>query len=349
MPPAGEVRFLDVIRRPELLLARANQPCLVRLDLGAHSDEEVPRALLERGFDDAQRLGGDCISPAALAALPPARGRILHPRQKHLGFLRVLDELQAVFAARDRWILLNPVDDVKALFDKRVTSRRYAALGIAVPEPLDVDGVRDGAGLVARMDEAGLDALFVKLAAGSTGECMALVRVGRRGPELLTTIERAADGWYNTRRLQRVRDARGFDEVVAWLLGEGSQVERAVDKAHLDGRWFDCRKVVVDGAVLLTVVRQSRLPITNLHLGGQRGDLDAFDRLVPAALREAADESCRRVFAAHRSLQLGIDVLFEAGSLRPMVIEANAFGDHLVKEGLRIYRAQIRAAQRRYA
>ena len=137
------------------------------------------------------------------------------------------------------------------------------------------------------------------------------------------------------------------EEIVAFLLREGSQVEEEVPKARLDGAFFDCRVLVVAGAPAFLVVRQNRHPITNLHLLGWRGDRQAFERLVPPQVRAVALESCTRAFAAHGCLHVGVDVLFEENLAGHRVIEANAFGDllpNLSRDGLSVYEWEIRAA-----
>lgn len=57
------------------------------------------------------------------------------------------------------------------------------------------------------------------------------------------------------------------------LAPDGLHVERWLPKATLGGRVFDLRVVVVHGEPTHAVVRTSLSPMTNLHLGGARGDL----------------------------------------------------------------------------
>jgi hypothetical protein len=153
---------------------------------------------------------------------------------------------------------------------------------------------------------------------------------------------------YNTRKIRRYESARDIDEVLSFLLLEGSHVEVRVPKASLDGALFDCRVLVVAGEPAFTVVRQSNREITNLHLGGWRGDLATYERDVPRAAREAMLESARRVSAAHDCFHVGVDVMFEEGFGGHRVLEANAFGDlfpGLTRDGLSVYEWEIRAAE----
>ncbi|RKH09263.1 hypothetical protein D7X74_29905 [Corallococcus sp. CA047B] len=349
LPPAHVVAWETVAREPDVLLELPDSERIVRID-AAGEDAEVERAFLKRGHADALTLGCDVVTPEQVDALPPEHGRVLCPRQHHLGLLRVLGDLTERFALRPTWRVLSKPPAIAELFDKRITSRRYAALGIPVPPFLDgiatPEALRDG------MREAGWREAFVKLSCGSSASCLALYRPGRSAGSagsLLTSLHRGATGWFNSLKVRRTSDAGEVDAVLSFLLREGSQVEQALPKARLGGDVFDCRILTVRGEPAFTVVRQSRHPITNLHLGGYRGDLEEFHAAVPAREWEAALESCRAVARAHDCLHVGIDLMFEEFFHGPRVLEANAFGDllpGLTRDGLSVYGWEIREALR---
>ncbi len=95
------------------------------------------------------------------------------------------------------------------------------------------------------------------------------------------------------------------------------------------------------------MVRLGRTVITNLHAGGQRGDLGA----LAAKLGDGAIAGARRTAAAAaavfpRSLMTGADVLLDPEG-RATVLEVNAFGDLLpgaLDRGEDTYQAQLTAA-----
>jgi len=317
------------------LAASADRPLLVRLE-SVGEDAQVERMLLERG---AGALPNDArcerYSPAELARRPVRHGELLAPRQHHAGLLAYFDALAAVFATRPSWRVLNPIDDLRVLFDKRESSRVYARAGIPVPEQLPgLEAIETGDQLRAAMLEARWPAVYVKLSSGSSASGLALYRhvPGRPAHErdmILTTVARTDDGRFNCLRLQALRERDAVDELLAWLLGEGAQIERAIVKARLDRRTFDLRVLVIAGQPNFCVVRQSSHPITNLHLGGSRGELEALRDLIEPAAWDQAMASCTRVFACHRCLHVGVDLLFEPNLRRHRIIEANAFGDLL--------------------
>jgi hypothetical protein len=309
-------------------------------------DEAVERLLLERGHADA--LGSGCTTIGA----DELRGRggvrfceILAPRQHQLGFRRYLDQLAATFAARPSWRILQSPRSVAELFDKRLTSRRYAGLGIPVPEFLD--DIATPEQLRARMHARRWPAVFVKLASGSSASCVALYQRQGKRERVLTTVHSRPDGRFNSLRLQQLHERAAIDDLLGFLLDEGSQVERAITKARLGAQMFDLRVLVIADEPVFVVARASPHPMTNLHLGGIRADLDEVRARVPASAWASAMQSAREVFAAHECLHVGVDLLFEADMFGHRVIEANAFGDllpGLEREGLSVYAWEIAAA-----
>lgn len=335
----------ELLAEHERLLEIPDEPLLVRMD-ATGEDEAVERLLLERGYDDARGSGCTTIDPEQLRARGGVRfGEILAPRQHQLGFRRYLDQLEASFAERPSWRILQSPRSVAELFDKRVTSRRYASLGIPVPEFLD--GIETPEQLREQMTKRRWPAVFVKLACGSSASCVALYQQAGPRERILTTVHSRPDGRFNSLRLQQLTERAAIDDLLGFLLDEGSQVERAIAKARLGSRVFDLRVLVIAGEPMFVVPRASPHPITNLHLGGIRADLDEVRGRVRASAWASAMQSAREVFAAHECLHVGVDVLFEADLVGHRVIEANAFGDllpGLEHEGRSVYAWEIAAA-----
>ena len=120
-------------------------------------------------------------------------------------------------------------------------------------------------------------------------------------------------------------------------------------KAKLNNAYMDLRILIINGEPCFTLVRQNTHPITNLHLGGTRGDLQQFLQRVDVGEWKKVLRTCRKIFAAHDSFQIGVDIMFEPGFTTHRVIEANAFGDllpNLRKKGLSVYAYQINEATR---
>ena len=58
-------------------------------------------------------------------------------------------------------------------------------------------------------------------------------------------------------------------------------MQQGIPHAQLDGQNADLRVVCVGGRVVATIFRLSPHPITNLHLGGRRGDWHRCREAIP--------------------------------------------------------------------
>ena len=340
--PAEVIPWIELLRDPERLARESDAPAWLRVD-SFGEDFEVERELLRLGFDDARRDPRlATIAPAEIDRLAPSRGRILCPRQAHLGFLRALRTIEETLARRPAWTPLAQPASIAELVDKRATSRRYEALGVPVPRRIEAGATPES--LRGAMEAAGAREVFVKLSCGSSASCLAIYD----GRALTTTMEVASDGWFNSLRVRRYREPARVDELLRFLLAEGSQVEESVPKPRLGREYVDCRVLVIAGVPAFVVVRRNKLPITNLHLGGGRGDVEELRAACGDAAWEAAMKSCAVAAGAHRCLHVGVDLLFERGWRGHRVLEGNAFGDllpNLTRDGLDVWEWQIRVVE----
>lgn len=319
----------------------------------------VERELIALGagvVDDEDPLATR-VDREAARRLPEDRGRILHPRQWLLGFGVALERVaSAIEAARPRVVTSAPAD-VACMFDKRRCHARLLAAGVPVPASLGV--IRGWDELRARMDERRCSRVFVKLAGSSSGS--GVVAFEARGARVVARTTVLLDGaqdevrLYNEKRVRRTTDPAEVRAIVEALLREGAQVEAWFPKAGLGGRTFDLRVVVIAGRPRHVVVRTSRGPLTNLHIGGdnRRGDVDAVrERLGPDGWDRVLDAAARAAACFPRTLLAGVDVAVHASFRRVAVLEVNAFGDLLpgaLHEGQDTYAAQVQAVLRRLA
>ncbi|MBA9043700.1 MULTISPECIES: STM4014 family protein [Streptomyces] len=249
-------------------------------------------------------------------------------------------------------------EEVAVMFDKRRCHARLAAAGVPLPPALS--GPFDGwDGLRRQLKEARFSRAFVKAAHGSSASgVLALSIAGPGRVKATTSVERTEDGrLYNSLRVRDYTSEREVAALVDALVPDGVHVERWLPKAMSGGRAADLRVVVVAGRATHAVVRTSRHPMTNLHLGGARGDLDA----VRTAIRAAGGDFAEVLEVAERAagcfpgtLCVGVDILPATGWRRFTVGEVNAFGDLLPRltglpgsgaEHLDTYAAQVAAAR----
>ncbi|MFF0203980.1 STM4014 family protein [Streptomyces sp. NPDC005017] len=264
-------------------------------------------------------------------------------------------------------IRLDDPDELAVLFDKRLCHGVLSAAGVPVPySPTSGPSgapVRGWDDVRALMREHRMPRLFVKLAHGSSGSGVLAVESAASGRIRATTSVELTDGGalFNSLKVRRYDRERDIAAVVDALAPDGLHLERWLPKASQGGRAADLRVLVVDGRATHAVVRTSSSPMTNLHLGGSRGDLALARRSFEEAGARWADvlEVCERAAACFpRTLCVGVDLLPATGWRRAAVAEVNAFGDLLPRltglpgsgaEGLDTYAAQLAALVRRRA
>ncbi|MFF0287102.1 STM4014 family protein [Streptomyces sp. NPDC005262] len=313
----------------------------VRMD-SPGEDAEVERLL--RAVDDPTRVEGTALW--------------------YTRFTAAVREVARVAAAAGAELLDDP-GDVAVLFDKRLC---HGVLdGAAVPVPASATSgagapaVRGWEDVRALMAGHGMPRAFVKLAHGSSASGVLAVETAGPGRVRATTsVERDTAGrLFNSLRVRRCTTEREVAAIVDALAPDGLHIERWLPKASQHGRSADLRVVVVAGRATHAVVRTSRSPMTNLHLGGERGSLDEVRVAVRAAGGSWAEvlAVCERAAACFpETLCVAVDLLPATGWRRFAVGEVNAFGDLLPRltglpgsgaEGLDTYAAQVAAVLNR--
>ncbi|TDC72636.1 STM4014 family protein [Streptomyces hainanensis] len=276
---------------------------IVRLDSPGENGE-VDRLL--RGVDDPTRVEGSATWYARfLAAAGSLRGGVR----------------------------LDDPAELAVLFDKRLCHARLAAAGVPVPPSPTSGGalpVRGWADVRAALREHAMPRVFVKPAHGSSGSGILAVETAAHRIAATTSVEVAAGGrLHNSLRVRRLTDEREIAGIVDTLAPDGLHVERWLPKAAVAGRSADLRVLVVAGRATHAVVRTSRHPMTNLHLGGARGDLAAVVAAAGDRWAEALDVCERAAACFPGTLCVGVDLLPAIGWRRFAVGEVNAFGDLL--------------------
>ncbi len=328
---------------------------LVRVD---SPGEDAEADALLRGSGDPARAGGGAAWYAS--------------------FVRGLDRVHQAAWRAPGAELIGDVGEIAVMFDKRRCHALLSAAGVAVPRALP-GPVRSYAELRERMAEAGWARVFVKPAHGSSASgVVALHATGTRARATTSAVPAfprdspapaapavtdgrtvpagprgAESALRNSLRVRTYEGERDVAAIVDALAPDGLHVERWFPKASIGGRVIDLRVVVVAGTPTHTVVRASRTPMTNLHLGGVRGDLEAVrEALGPRGWQRALDVCAQAAACFPGSLAVGVDLLIGVGRSTFAVAEVNAFGDLLPRltglpgsgaEGLSTYEAQIEA------
>jgi hypothetical protein len=326
----GDLDGLDVFDRP----------AIVRLESPGR-DWEVTQLLLRAGSQTQGEDGEHWLT------LPYCKGRLVSPGLFYAGFCRVLYALREPFSLRPHLSLCADPLELAEMFDKNTTSARLARAGIPVPSLLPAPDTVEA--LYSALRRRRFNTAYVKLNTGSSASAIAVLRPMDEPPWAISSIVRLNGEMFSTRRLRR-HEGEDLKAVLAFLLREGACVQQGIRMAQIDGQNFDVRVVVIHGQPAFTIFRLSSQPMTNLHLGGRRGDVIQCRAAIPTRAWLDALDHCIEAARLYRSVVLGIDLLFESGYQRHFILEVNAFGDffpNLTDEnGRSVHRVEIEATAR---
>lgn len=322
-PELEVVPWVEVIARDGNLdgLPAFGTPAIVRLE-SPGKDDNATRLLLEAGARD-----DPAEPPRDWRELELPKGLLVRPGLLYRGFHRTLKGLRAAFDARPH---LRPTAcplAVAEMFDKTRTCEKLSAAGIPVPAMLEWAGT-DAAAVHDSVAFRRWPCGYVKLNTGSsaTGIVVLHPSSGDRIGFGTTTLARVGGAYHNSRLVRRI----DFPEVlgaIQFVLDEGAVVQRGIPIAQLDGQNFDVRVVCIYGRPAAVIFRLSPHPMTNLHLGGRRGEYDRCRAAIPTREWLDALDHCAEAAACFDSAVAGVDLLFERGLRRHYVLEVNAFGD----------------------
>lgn len=217
---------------------------------------------------------------------------------------------------------MTPPGEILAMFDKLATRARLESAGVRTPRSLGrVRTVDD----VERCDHE-KPRVFVKPRYGSSASGVLAVRVRPR-LEVTTSVELVDGRAFNSLAIRTYRDVAQIATLLRALDREELHAEAWIPKAGSAGS-FDFRVHVVDGRARQVVMRVSDSPLTNLHLGNRRGDVEAFAIRHPDAFARVCDAAVTAA-ATFSAASCGVDVALDATMRQAWVFEVNAFGDLL--------------------
>lgn len=318
---ASELRvvpWVDVIRHDGRLehLPELEHPATVRLDSPGKSPEAY-LAMLRAG---ERAIGGPNTDWASID-LP--RALILRPGLWFQGWKHVLNGLSQSLAAMPHLRPTAAPEAIATMFDKNRTLAVLRSANIPVPDWIDAIPAHAGELLeqTRRWPQT-----YVKLVAGSSAT--GLVLLNRRGEQLdaWTTIHWHRGRPFNSRRLERLDGTRIVD-TLQFLLDEGATIQQGWEKSLVDGQNIDVRVVCLDRRPIAQIFRRSPGPITNLYLGGSRGDEERCRAAIPKRTWLDALGACVAASEQFESRSVGIDLMFDRNHQRHAILEVNAFGD----------------------
>ncbi len=275
-----------------------------------------------------------CVPPTSI------EGWIIPPAMVHAGLKVCFDRLEQALRSYPNLTLEATPADILAAFDKNETSERLSKAGVPVPEFFAPSHVSELLDRNPSNDENNAwSSMFVKLCHGSCASGIVNLtwseenRAGVSASSIavpsvngLTTMVRRGAHFFNSYELQALHQEK-LEEALQFLIEQGATAQKTVPRPMIGDRQWDLRIVVLHAEPIAVIPRLSRLPMTNLHLGGQRGDVEAC--LASVGRRAWLDAlDCASAAAMQFELPcVGIDVAIDRHTSRPYVLEVNAFGD----------------------
>jgi len=314
-------------RRSQMAQAMARRGAtLVALDYRSAFETALPEAHWYKFDAPGQNEALDAwliqLGAQQLSRPPPrprAHGEVHARDEWFAGFALIL---RAISAKARRWV--NGAESILAMTDKLQCQRQLAESGAAVPpllgEVTSFDALRE------RMRADACERVFVKSRFGSSASgVIALRRSGERWRASAAGVLDAGR-LFNTLRIRQYVELRQVAALIDALCATGSvYAERWIAKPRApDGGCFDLRVVVHCGKPRQRIARCSLGPITNLHLGNRR---EAPSWLAPSEVAAVERTAVSVAQLLPEASVFGADLIVSARGA--MVIEVNAFGDHL--------------------
>ncbi|HEY1187017.1 MAG TPA: STM4014 family protein [Gemmata sp.] len=348
-PDLEIVPWADVIARAGDLgtLPAFDQPALVRFE-SPGKDDNATRLLLEAGA-----RADPSEPPRDWRALALPKGLLVRPGLLYRGFHRVLNGLRTALDTRPH---LRPTAcplAIADMFDKTRTCEKLHAAGVPVPEWVPAPETAGELLTQSKCRTETWPTTYVKLNTGSSATGIVVLHRPPAEEVSATTSLAEIDGaFYNSRLVRRV--TRGdLVRALNFVLNEGAIVQRGIPIAQVDGQNFDVRVVCVYGRPAAVIFRLSPHPMTNLHLGGHRGDYNRCRAVIPTREWLDALDHCSEAAGGFDSAVAGVDLLFERGFRRHFILEVNAFGDFFPgwtdARGRSIHSIEIEETARRYS
>ncbi len=330
--------WLDVIRgEVDWTELRRHDRCFLRLE-SPGKDWAVEQAILQRGSGLDLEVGLESWTAEEVGSMTLRPGVILAQAQWWRGWCHVLWGIRRrLDEAPPTVFCTSPPEEVAILFHKHSCQMRLEAAAVPCPTASGIitGGYAEIRELMERR-EGGWKRLFLKPCHGSSASGVVALEVSpRHGIQARSTVEmrsatRGRGELFNSRRVKLYTDPVQVEQLCEAVSRHRAYAQQWVPKAGWQGLRMDLRVVVIAGRARHVVPRLSEAPMTNLQLGGRRGEAEelrahmgeeAWQRLIMTA------EAAAAAFAT--SLHVSLDIAPTSGFRRFLVLEANAFGDFL--------------------
>lgn len=286
---------------------------------------------------------GNRLTPEQARNLEFDKGRFCYLQQWADGFVLLLNQFKSAMAQycqfhQSQVHYLNPPQDIIRMLDKYQCQRQLNEQGVETPRLLLLNPSFEQ--LVAQMHQSRCFQVFVKTRFGSSATGVMALRIKPGAKQMVAFSSLTCEG-YNSLKVGKYTDISQIKTLFELIMAEQGYVEQWIPKPQLHNESFDLRVVVIAGKAGHIVARSSRTPITNLHLGNNRGQLDKHPQAASIIkTAKATAEQSAEVF--QHSGCFGADIICTGN--KGLVLELNAFGDLLPgieHNGMDTYQSQL--------
>ena len=328
-PDVRVLDYVDILDGRISVSDYLNPSTLLRIESPGEKFETEKR-LIAMGAESEYHGRAERVTRKDALLLTPDHGRIRFLKQWYLGFNELLQRL-ANDVANSGCQVFNSPASISLMFDKAGCHELFR--NYAIPAPKQVFQVQTYDEFREALRHCPYKRVFVKPAHGSSASGVLAYRMQGDNEELFTPVELVGNGneyrLYNALKLKRYIDHDQVRTLLDFILAEGAVIEEWIPKETMQSRFFDVRVVVINGKARAVLPRLSNGPITNLHLGNERGSLTQLKMLMDEQYNELVECAEVALSTVDGAFYAGVDVLVTAGSRNPRVLELNAFGDLL--------------------
>jgi glutathione synthase/RimK-type ligase-like ATP-grasp enzyme len=305
---------------------------------------EVWKGLVNLGLSNDGSGGSD---------IKEEHGRIRYMRPWFSGFVSILKDIQKSIDASG-CTPMTPTSAIQLMFDKYNCQYKLSAAGLPIPTMLPLVSSYDELREAMRLQ--GISRVFIKPLYSSSASGVIAYRWHGATEEATSSIDVIEQNgeycFYNSLKINRYKHHSEIRRVIEFILEEGAYAEEWIPKATLGREVFDVRIVVIDDEPAFVLPRLSNGPITNLHLGNKRGNVDDLWKLMGEDRFEEMASIARTAVETVGAFYAGVDILIPSGLGKPRVLEINAFGDLLPglvdDQGNDTYTSELKQFIRKY-
>ena len=310
------IDYIDFLDTPEKLDDILNQVDVLRVDSPGGGYPVWSRFAKQSNFDT------DGFSDR--------HGQIYPLYPYYQGMVFAINQAEQMARRREVKCTIDP-QAVQVFMDKAACNTMCEKSGL--PVPLELDGIGSFQDLNTAMQNANFRKVFMKPCHGSSASGVIAIEMFGNKVRARTTVELVQEDG-KTLLYNSLKPRTYLDEEATRLIDHiarlGVIVEKWIPKFRLDARRCDVRLLVIDGKPAHIVARTSNTPITNLHLGNERGSANKLRAAIPSTTWNKImllGEKAGALYPDH--ICIGLDIAIHKNATDIYVLEINAFGDQL--------------------